>query len=209
MGASVTFTATVTGGSGANAPTGTVTFGKDGTTTLSTGTLIASGMATYATSALAAGSHSVTANYAGDTNNAASVSSSVAVAVWPGPPNFTMALSPGSGSFKAGTPAAITVTVTSVNGFNAATTLTCSGLPKNTTCIFFAEYHANRLQNGNINTHHCNGRKGNLRHSRIGELTVGSPVAFTTSDYECRRSGGTLVLPSPRRQESEAPETFC
>ena len=135
VGASVTFTATVTGGSGANAPTGTVTF-KDGTTTLSTGTLNASGMATYATSALAAGSHSVTANYAGDTNNAASVSSSVAVAVWPGPPNFTMALSPGSGSFKAGTPAAITITVTSVNGFNAATTLTCSGLPKNTTCTF-------------------------------------------------------------------------
>jgi hypothetical protein len=135
VGASITFTATVTGASGAQVPTGTVTF-KDGTTTLGTGALNASGVATYATSALAAGSHSVTASYAGDTNNAASASASVTVAVWPGPPDFTLALSPASGSFKAGTSATIVITVTSVNGFNAATTLTCGTLPKNTTCSF-------------------------------------------------------------------------
>ena len=135
VGSSITFTATVTGGSGAEKPTGTVTF-KDGTTTLGTGTLNTSGVATYATSALAAGSHSVTANYAGDTNNAASASSSVAVTIWPGPPDFTMALSPDSGSFKAGTPATVTITVTSVNGFNAATSLACGTLPKNTVCDF-------------------------------------------------------------------------
>ena len=135
VGASVTFTATVTGGSGTLAPTGTVTF-NDGTTALGTGTLNASGVATYSTLALAAGSHSVTASYGGDTNNAASLSSSVAIAVWPGPSDFTMALSPGSGSFKAGTPAVITITVTSVNGFNAATSLACGTLPKNTVCDF-------------------------------------------------------------------------
>lgn len=135
VGSSLTFTSTVTGGSGGAAPTGTVTF-KDGTTTLGTGTVNASGVATYATSALAAGSHSITASYGGDTNNAASVSSSVTVVVWPGPADFTMALSPGSGSFKAGKPATVTITVTSVNGFNAATTLSCGTLPKNTTCAF-------------------------------------------------------------------------
>jgi hypothetical protein len=135
VGSSLTFTATVKGGTGAASPTGAVTF-KDGSTTLGTGAVNASGVATYTTTTLAAGSHSITASYAGDTNNAASVSSSVAVTIWPGPPDFTMELSPGSGSFKAGKPATVTITVTSVNGFNAAATLTCGTLPKNTVCTF-------------------------------------------------------------------------
>ena len=135
VGSSVTFTATVTGASGVPAPTGTVTF-VDGTTTLGTGTLNGSGVATYSSSALAAGSHSVTASYAGDTNNAASISSAVAVSVWPGSAAFTVTLSPSSGSFAAGTPAMVTVTVTSVNGFNSAAALACGSLPQNTTCTF-------------------------------------------------------------------------
>lgn len=135
VGSSLTFTATVTGGTGGTAPTGTVTF-KDGAATLGTGTVNSSGVATYATSALAAGSHSITASYGGDTNNAASVSSSVAVTIWPGPADFSMALTPTSGSFKAGKPATVTITVTSVNGFNSATNLACGSLPKNTVCKF-------------------------------------------------------------------------
>ncbi len=135
VGASITFSATVTGGTGSFMPTGTVTF-KDGATTLGTGTLNASGVATYATSALAAGAHSVVASYGGDTNNAASASSAVSVTIWPGPPDFTLALSPGSGSFKAGQPASVTITITSVNGFNAATSLACGSLPTNTACNF-------------------------------------------------------------------------
>lgn len=66
-GASVTFTATLP----ANA-TGTVTF-LDGSTTLGTGTVTA-GVASYSTSALTAGSHSITAQYAGDSNYSASTS---------------------------------------------------------------------------------------------------------------------------------------
>lgn len=135
VGSGVTFTATVTGASGVPAPTGTVTF-TNGTTTLGTGTLNGSGVATLSTSALAAGSYSVTANYGGDVNNAASTSSAVAVTVWPGAPTFTLTLDPATGSFSAGKTAVVTVTVTSVNGFNAATTLACSGLPKNATCTF-------------------------------------------------------------------------
>lgn len=135
VGASVTFTATVTGGSGAQAPTGTITF-KDGTTTLGTGMLNASGVATYSTSTLAAGSHSITASYGGDANNASSTSSAVAVTLWPGAPAFTLTLDSATGSFNAGKNAVVTVTVTSVNGFNAATTLGCSGLPKNAICTF-------------------------------------------------------------------------
>ncbi|MBF0488033.1 MAG: Ig-like domain repeat protein [Nitrospirae bacterium] len=68
-GASVTFTAKVTGTS----PTGTVTF-KDGTTTLGTASLNSNGQATYSTSSLSAGSHSITAVYGGNTNNLSSTS---------------------------------------------------------------------------------------------------------------------------------------
>ena len=71
-GQSVTFTATVSGGS---SPSGTVTF-KDGGTTLGTGTLSGT-TATFSTSALGAGSHSITAVYGGDANNATSTSSAL------------------------------------------------------------------------------------------------------------------------------------
>jgi hypothetical protein len=68
-GQSVTFTATVS----PSTATGTVTF-MDSTSTLGTGTL-SGGKATYATSTLAAATHSITAVYGGDTNDATSTSS--------------------------------------------------------------------------------------------------------------------------------------
>ena len=135
VGTSLTLTATVAGTAGTPVPSGIVTF-KDGSTTLGTGTVNSSKVASYSTSSLAAGSHSITASYAGDTSNGASVSAAVAVAVWPGPPDFTVSLSPTTATIKGGTPAVITITVTSVNGFNAATTLSCGSLPKDTTCTF-------------------------------------------------------------------------
>jgi hypothetical protein len=64
-GASVTFTATVTSTAGGN-PTGTVTF-FDGAASIGTDSLNPAGKANLATSALSAGSHSITAVYAGDT----------------------------------------------------------------------------------------------------------------------------------------------
>jgi len=71
LGASVTFTATVTGSGGT--PTGTVTF-MDGVATLGTGTLDGSGQATLSTSALTLGDHSITAVYGGDTDFSGSTS---------------------------------------------------------------------------------------------------------------------------------------
>ena len=76
FGQSVTFTATVTG---TTTPTGTVTF-KDGSTTLGTGTLATvsgSEKASLPTSALSAASHSITAVYGGDANNAPSTSTAI------------------------------------------------------------------------------------------------------------------------------------
>ncbi|MFS2032748.1 Ig-like domain repeat protein [Polaromonas sp. CT11-55] len=75
VGQSITLTATVTGIS----PTGTVTF-KDGGTTVGSSAL-SGGVATLATSSLVLGSHSLTAEYGGDTNNSPSTSGTVVVAI--------------------------------------------------------------------------------------------------------------------------------
>jgi len=73
---SVTFTATVSPVSGVVTPTGTVTF-KDGAATIGTGTLNGSGVAILSISSLTAGTHSITAAYAGDAGNNSSTSSAV------------------------------------------------------------------------------------------------------------------------------------
>ena len=70
FGQSVTLTATVTG----SAPTGTATF-NDGATTLCNAVALAGGQAPCLTSALGVGSHSLTAVYSGDGNNAGSTGS--------------------------------------------------------------------------------------------------------------------------------------
>ena len=78
-GNSVTFTATVLA-TGTVTPTGTVAF-YDGTTKLGTGNLVAAGAstgaATFMTAALAVGTHSITAVYAGDTDDFGSTSAAI------------------------------------------------------------------------------------------------------------------------------------
>ncbi len=51
-------------------------------------------------------------------------------------PDFSISLTPTSGTVTNGSTATITVTVTPINGFSAATSLACSGLPANATCLF-------------------------------------------------------------------------
>lgn len=70
-GGNVTFTATVTSAV-AGTPTGNVEF-RDGTSMLAT-VALSGGQASYTTSSLTAGSHSITAHYAGDGDFAASAS---------------------------------------------------------------------------------------------------------------------------------------
>ena len=94
-GQAVTFTATVAGTN----PTGTVSF-MDGSSRLGTGTLGAGGAATFTTSSLSAASHSITAVYGGDANNAGSTSNAVTEVVnalpKPGAPSVSIT-SPASG----------------------------------------------------------------------------------------------------------------
>ena len=129
VGGSVKFTATVS--STAGTPTGTVTF-KDGTTTLGTGT-IASGSASFTTTALTAGTHSITAVYAGDTNFATLTSSTltetiVSIGLSISGSNLSQTIEPGgTANYSLG------ITPSTGTSFPAAVTLSLSGLPSGAT----------------------------------------------------------------------------
>ncbi len=71
----VQFTATIHGG-GSSKPTGTVTF-LDGTTAIGTAPVQSDGTAVFATSSLAAGTHSITASYGGDSRFGPSTSAAL------------------------------------------------------------------------------------------------------------------------------------
>ena len=138
-GQTVALTATVTGTAGI--ASGTVTFsdsfGGLAATTLGTGTLNASGVATFSTTALAVGTHAITASYGGSSayNPSSSTAVSVVVAAAPAA-DFSVVLSPASGTVKPGTTASTTVTITPINGFTQAITFACIGLPSNVSCAF-------------------------------------------------------------------------
>ncbi|HEY4905691.1 MAG TPA: FG-GAP-like repeat-containing protein [Candidatus Sulfotelmatobacter sp.] len=143
VGQSVTITATVCPGAGCPpkgvAPTGTVTF-LDGASAIGTGAVATNGQATFTTSSLAAGTHSITASYPGDTNYVASVSPAGNLVV--AASGFTLgasALSPGSVS--AGASSTSTVTITAAGGLDPTTvalscTVTGPTTSKPPTCSF-------------------------------------------------------------------------
>jgi parallel beta-helix repeat protein len=78
----ITFTAAVTHAASTFSLGGTVTF-KDGSTILAVAAVDSTGHATFTTSTLAAGSHSITAVYSGDSHYAASTSSTLTQVVTP------------------------------------------------------------------------------------------------------------------------------
>lgn len=135
-GDAVTLTAIVKPSSGSAVPTGTVAF-VDGSTNLGSSALDNTGTATLSTSSLAAGSHSITASYSGDSADNASTSSAVTVTINQATPSgFTLALSPSSGSIASGGSATTTATITPSGGFSQSVSFSCSGLPANATCSF-------------------------------------------------------------------------
>jgi RHS repeat-associated protein len=143
LGASVTFTATVTGFT----PSGTVTF-KDGTTTLGTGTLSGTGntrTATYAKSNMTVASHAITAVYAGDTLNLTSTASVLSQVVNAATVASTTTLTSSANPASAGANVTLTATVAgsaptgTVTFKDAATTLgtgTLSGSGNSRTASF-------------------------------------------------------------------------
>src|SRR5438094_624640 len=114
VGQSVTFTAAVSP-SGAS---GTVTF-YDGTTILGTGSLNSSGQVTFSTSTFAAGPHTITASYNGNTNFAASSSTALTQTVNKFSTSTALTLSPNTSTF--GQSVTITAAVTSTAGVPSGT----------------------------------------------------------------------------------------
>ncbi len=80
LGASITFTVTATSNGGI--PTGAIQF-LDGTNPLGLATLSPAGIATLTTSALSLGNHSITASYAGDSNDSPATSPALSEVVQP------------------------------------------------------------------------------------------------------------------------------
>jgi Bacterial Ig-like domain (group 3) len=126
-----TLTAHVSG-----APSGVVNF-RSGQTDLGSALVDSEGKASLQTDFLPAGSHPVVAIYQGQAaylnsiSNSELVQANVSTAA-----GFTVAATPTSLSTAVGGFVNSIVTVTPVNGFNAFVTLSCSGLPLNTTCTF-------------------------------------------------------------------------
>jgi hypothetical protein len=134
-GTTINFKASVSETSGTATPTGTVTF-SDGSTSIGTGSL-AAGVATFSTATLSVGTHNITAAYGGDTANAASTSSPLAITITAATlADFTIALNPSMGSVSPGSSATSTITITPSGGLSQAISLACSGLPANSTCTF-------------------------------------------------------------------------
>lgn len=133
QGATVTFNVTVAPAVGSIVPTGTVTF-LDGSTTLATAPLNASGTTSYTTSTLPVGSDSITAQYSGDSYNAASTSTPLTITVVA--PSFSLTSTPASLTIMQGSSGSVTIAATPAAGFSQQISFSCSGLPAYATCSF-------------------------------------------------------------------------
>ena len=132
VGTSITFTAVAAPASGTGTPTGTVTF-MDGTTPIGPGPVtLSAGTAVLSTSGLAAGSHSITAVYAGDLTYAGSTSAVLSQAVL----GLTVISSPSTITVTAGTTgtAVITVSPDPLIGFTPTVSVECDETVALTKC---------------------------------------------------------------------------
>ncbi|HXH68046.1 MAG TPA: TIGR03118 family protein [Candidatus Limnocylindrales bacterium] len=129
-GSTILLTATVhaTGG----VPTGQVTF-FDGGTNLGSDTLDGTGTAVIRNDTLSAGTHSLTATYAGDDKFAASTSPGVSVDI--DNVDFSVKAAPSSGSVIAGQSTQFALTVTPLGGFAGTVAFSCGPIT-GVTCSF-------------------------------------------------------------------------
>lgn len=131
----------VTGADGLGAP-GTITL-TDGGKSLAGFALDTQGQAT-STITLPGGSHSLRAVYSGNSTHAISNSAVSTLAATAGTtPDFSIAVAPASASLKQGQSGSAIVTVTPINAASLAApmfvTISCSGLPDQTSCTFTPE----------------------------------------------------------------------
>ncbi len=132
-GATDAVTVTVTAANGT--PTGTVTIAVDGGTTIPITTLtLANGQASYTVpGTLAAGSHQVTATYAGDTTFAPSTGSLTLTLAGTAIPSGSFTLAVPAVTVTSGSTGSTTITLTPSGGYNGSVNFAItSGLPANT-----------------------------------------------------------------------------
>jgi len=129
-GSSLMFTAQVASGVVLQKPTGTVTF-MDGATTLGTATLDAYGIAKFTTTSLAGGSHTITANYSGD-----SVFRATSATMTQSISDYTVQSVTSTLSVTIGQSATGTIAVTPQGGYSLPISFSCAGLPAGASCSF-------------------------------------------------------------------------
>ena len=112
---------------------GTVTF-YDGSTSLGSAQVTANSTASVTASFSVVGVHDITATYAGDASFSGSNSAGFKETILAG--DFSVAVLPQAVSVYTGYAASVKVGITSLHGFQLPLTLTCLGLPANTTCSF-------------------------------------------------------------------------
>ncbi len=141
-GAPVTLTVTIATNSQVGFPTGNITFFSGSTmlASMPAGGSVQNGFdyatALIITSGLPAGMNSITAQYTGDSNFNAATSPAITVNVT-AQPDFAVSASPATVTVSTpGQSGTAMLTVAGSNGFSAATTFACSGLPSKSACVF-------------------------------------------------------------------------
>jgi hypothetical protein len=183
-GSSVTFTAAVT----PTTATGTVTF-TDGSTALGTGA-ISAGKATFSISTLAAGSHSITASYGGDTNDNSSTSTALAQTVNKTNTTVTLASSPNPSAYGSSVTFTATVTPTTATGTvtftDGSTTLGTGALSGGT-----ATYSASALAAGShsITASYGGDTNDNSSTSSVLTQTINSALQVVTTSLLAGTAG--------------------
>jgi subtilase family serine protease len=178
-GASVTFTATVTGSSPTGTPTGTVNF-HNGASSLGT-VALSGGVATLTTTALVTiGANSITAGYGGDAHSAGSTSNTLTETV--SAATFTMpagSATPATQTISSGGTATIAVAVTTQGIYTSPITFTATLTPTSNAQLSWSSNPV--TPNGGTAT---------------TTLTITGATAAAISRY---RRAGNVPLPSPRR----------
>jgi hypothetical protein len=129
FGQAVTLRATLTGSYGT--PVGSVTFIDSGHNLA--GVTLVNGVASFTTSTLAVGSHTIQVSWPGNYEGQSQTSAPTTLTITSAP-DFSLSLSSPTATVTHGSAATTTISLTPLNGFSAATSLTCTGAPTNSTC---------------------------------------------------------------------------
>ncbi len=129
----ITLMATVT--SQRSAPTGNIVF-MDGAARLGEASLNSRGVATYSTQLTAPGLHYLRALFSGNSQLGPSVSPALLEQAPLNSPDFSLSLSTASITVRQGRTASIAATVSPINGFKTAVTLSCGSEMPNMSCSF-------------------------------------------------------------------------